>query len=122
MDYHFPGNIRELKNIIEHAVIKSGGGVIQPEHLPWIGVNEFSPAHAVPLEIPTALTFDGKPPSLPELINECERALILDALSRTKDQKAAAAQLGIPESTLRHKMDHHHIQRKRFEPIRQKLE
>ena len=31
--YHFPGNVRELKNIIEHALIKSGGSVIQPEHL-----------------------------------------------------------------------------------------
>jgi len=32
--YYFPGNIRELKNIIEGALINSGGSVIQPEHLP----------------------------------------------------------------------------------------
>ena len=32
-EYHFPGNIRELKNIIEHALIKSGGSTILPEHL-----------------------------------------------------------------------------------------
>ena len=31
--YHFPGNIRELKNIIEHALIQSRGGIIRPEHL-----------------------------------------------------------------------------------------
>ena len=31
--YHFPGNIRELKNIIERALIESGGTTIQPEHL-----------------------------------------------------------------------------------------
>lgn len=31
--YHFPGNIRELKNIIERALIESGGATIQPEHL-----------------------------------------------------------------------------------------
>jgi len=36
--YHFPGNIRELKNIIEHALIKSGGSIIQPEHLHFIEV------------------------------------------------------------------------------------
>jgi len=36
--YHFPGNVRELKNIIEHALIKSGGSVIQPEHLPFIEI------------------------------------------------------------------------------------
>ncbi|MFB3784858.1 MAG: sigma-54-dependent transcriptional regulator [bacterium] len=31
--YSFPGNVRELKNIVEHAMIKSGGGGIQPHHL-----------------------------------------------------------------------------------------
>ena len=32
-EYSFPGNIRELKNIIEHALIKSGDGYIETEHL-----------------------------------------------------------------------------------------
>jgi len=31
--YDFPGNVRELKNIIEHALIRSGGEQINPEHL-----------------------------------------------------------------------------------------
>ena len=31
--YRFPGNVRELKNIIERALIQSGGGAILPEHL-----------------------------------------------------------------------------------------
>jgi DNA-binding NtrC family response regulator len=31
--YSFPGNVRELKNIIERALIRSGGGAILPEHL-----------------------------------------------------------------------------------------
>ena len=31
--YPFPGNVRELKNIIEHALIKSSGTLIKPEHL-----------------------------------------------------------------------------------------
>ena len=34
--YHFPGNVRELKNIIEHALIKSRGYSILPEHLTFI--------------------------------------------------------------------------------------
>ena len=42
MDYPFPGNIRELKNIIEHALILSRGGIIQPEHLHFIDVDDFS--------------------------------------------------------------------------------
>jgi DNA-binding NtrC family response regulator len=30
--YDFPGNVRELKNLLERALIESGGGVIRPEH------------------------------------------------------------------------------------------
>ncbi len=33
MNYHFPGNIRELKNIIEHALIANRCQTIQPQHL-----------------------------------------------------------------------------------------
>jgi len=33
MEYHFPGNIRELKNMVESAIIKSAGVEILPEHL-----------------------------------------------------------------------------------------
>ncbi|RKY01156.1 sigma-54-dependent Fis family transcriptional regulator [Candidatus Poribacteria bacterium] len=38
MSYDFPGNVRELKNIIEHALIKSGGSTILPEHLRFISI------------------------------------------------------------------------------------
>ncbi|MBI1927127.1 sigma-54-dependent Fis family transcriptional regulator [Candidatus Poribacteria bacterium] len=36
MRYDFPGNVRELKNIIEGALILSRGGIIQPEHLRFV--------------------------------------------------------------------------------------
>ena len=39
MEYDFPGNVRELKNIIEHALIKSGGSIILPWHLRLIPSN-----------------------------------------------------------------------------------
>jgi transcriptional regulator with AAA-type ATPase domain len=35
-NYHFFGNIRELKNIVEHALISSGGSPIQPHHLHFV--------------------------------------------------------------------------------------
>ncbi|HEX30352.1 TPA: sigma-54-dependent Fis family transcriptional regulator, partial [Candidatus Poribacteria bacterium] len=44
--YSFPGNVRELKNIIEHALIKSDDGVIRPEHLHFItdsGIPSYPP-------------------------------------------------------------------------------
>jgi DNA-binding NtrC family response regulator len=43
MNYPFPGNVRELKNIIEHALILSRGGAIQPEHLHFMPVSNSSP-------------------------------------------------------------------------------
>lgn len=45
--YHFPGNIRELKNVIEHALILSGRSDIQPEHLCFIEAIEPTSAHTV---------------------------------------------------------------------------
>jgi len=49
--YHFPGNVRELKNIIEHALILSRGSDIQPEHLHFIDISHFSPTtHTTPPE------------------------------------------------------------------------
>ena len=41
--YHFPGNVRELKNIIEHAIIESDGSTILPEHLHFINTNRLTP-------------------------------------------------------------------------------
>ena len=45
--YSFPGNVRELKNIIEHALIKSGDGVIRPEHLYFIPYGGISSSPAI---------------------------------------------------------------------------
>lgn len=42
--YHFPGNIRELKNIIEHAIISSHGTPIQPQHLNFIETSLIAPS------------------------------------------------------------------------------
>jgi len=48
-NYHFPGNVRELKNIVEHALIRSGSSPIQPHHLsvlepePALSVSQVTP-------------------------------------------------------------------------------
>lgn len=39
-NYHFPGNVRELKNIIEHALLRSEGAIIQPHHLHFVDFPE----------------------------------------------------------------------------------
>lgn len=45
IDYHFPGNVRELRNLIERALIESGGGEIRPEHLKF-QLSEATPARS----------------------------------------------------------------------------
>ena len=42
--YDFPGNVRELKNAMEHAVILAGGGEIRAEHLPRSMIGDKKPA------------------------------------------------------------------------------
>jgi sigma-54 dependent transcriptional regulator, acetoin dehydrogenase operon transcriptional activator AcoR len=34
MDYHWPGNVRQLQNVLQFAIVKSAGKIIRPSHLP----------------------------------------------------------------------------------------
>ena len=34
MDYHWPGNVRQLQNVLQYAIVKSVGKIIRPPHLP----------------------------------------------------------------------------------------
>ena len=91
MEHGFPGNVRELENIIEHAFVLCPGGVIQLKHLP-------PPLRGGPLH---DLLCSGK-----HLTLECmERVLISDALRRNQGNRAQAAkELGINPSTLFRKL------------------
>ena len=87
--YHWPGNIRELQNLIERAVILSNGGVL-PNSLPETG------AQQVVVNAPATTLRDS------------ERALILRTLEVVGwvigGPKGAAAKLGLKRTTLIHKM------------------
>ncbi len=87
--YQWPGNIRELQNLIERAVILSKDGVL-PNPLPTTGMPS--------LVVPTAET----------TLKESERALILRTLEQVRwvvgGPKGAAAKLGLKRTTLIHKM------------------
>jgi DNA-binding NtrC family response regulator len=49
----FQGNVRELKNLLERALIESGGGAIGPEHLRFVNVRPSAPSFAVPIPNPS---------------------------------------------------------------------
>jgi len=89
MEHDYPGNIRELENIIEQAFVLCQSGLIESKHLP----QELRPAGAA--------AGDHAPMSLAAM----ERHLIREALlRRTGNRKSAAADLGINASTLYRKM------------------
>ncbi|MGD8314391.1 MAG: sigma 54-interacting transcriptional regulator [Syntrophobacterales bacterium] len=85
MKYDYPGNVRELENIIEHAFVLCPGGMIQAHHLP----DELQPKTS----IPQSETLD--------LLGEYEKELILNALRRNQwNRLQAAKELGIHKTTL----------------------
>ena len=96
--YPWPGNIRELRNLVERLVVLESAEVILPEHLPnWLMGPSSAIRHAP----------DGKF-TLPEngiSLDELEKDLILQALERTKNNKAQAAKLlKISYDTLRYQV------------------
>ncbi|RMH37780.1 MAG: PAS domain S-box protein [Nitrospirae bacterium] len=97
--YPFPGNIRELQNIIEHACVCCDGPLIRLEHLPndlqgWARCASHT--------------------ELPESLNSAEREAILRTLERTHWRiTEAAARLGIARSTLWRKIKQFHLERSR---------
>ena len=89
--YDYPGNVRELENIIEHCFVLCEGEIIEAKHLP---------ASARP-----TLKAGKAEDSEPATIKQMEIILIIQALRRHKGNKTAAAkQLGIDKSTLFRKM------------------
>jgi two-component system nitrogen regulation response regulator NtrX len=96
--YAWPGNIRELKNIIERLVILRRGAEVGPEALP-MEMTRQTPDSATSSPAATASPHRGLP--LPEVLEAVERDLIQAALDRHKGSVArAAAELGVERTRL----------------------
>jgi len=94
LNYHFPGNVRELENILERAVALAAGSEIGVDDLQLD--DERAPADE-------GADIEGMP--LPERLEAVERKAILEALERTRyNQTAAAKVLGISFRALRHRI------------------
>ncbi|MFO7910918.1 MAG: sigma-54 dependent transcriptional regulator [Desulfotignum sp.] len=102
-DYAFPGNIRELRHIIESAVILADGSVLEKEHLPrrLIQAPEKSAGQGR-----ASLTSAKDSTGTPFLsLNEMEQQHILNALKITDGNKTKAAEiLGISRAALWRKL------------------
>ena len=91
LTYDYPGNVRELENIIEHCFVLCEGEIIEARHLPS--------------SVGRTLKTEWGQYSEPTTIKQMEIILISQALRRNKGNKTATArQLGIDKSTLFRKM------------------
>jgi two-component system response regulator PilR (NtrC family) len=109
MNYAYPGNIRELENIIEHAVAVTGKNLITEDDLPPY-IRGVPIADEVKLFEKTtpggAETFFNRSISLDDELATHEKCLLLGALKRANGvQKRAAELLGINYRSFRHRLE-----------------
>ncbi|HTI68559.1 MAG TPA: sigma-54 dependent transcriptional regulator [Candidatus Limnocylindria bacterium] len=98
-EHDYPGNVRELKNVIERALIESGGGAIRAEHL---GL----PVKLAPVSVrPAKVDRKEAAATLPLNLAEAEELLIQRALQETGGNIADAARmLGVHRTRIYRKL------------------
>jgi formate hydrogenlyase transcriptional activator len=107
VSYAWPGNIRELQNIVERAVVLSQGTILELGHDLLPAPTARGAPGTLESHAPKAQTASTTPSGLPTL-EEVERSHILAALGQTggviEGAKGAARILNLHPNTLRHRM------------------
>jgi formate hydrogenlyase transcriptional activator len=105
--YDWPGNIRELQNVIERSVILSSYEILSVDEL-WLFKKTAVPASRV--ERPPTVKFEAEPSSEREIIE----AALASSRGRVAGPSGAATRLGVPPSTLDHRIKALRINKSRF--------
>ncbi|SFG63506.1 sigma-54 interaction domain-containing protein [Sporolactobacillus nakayamae] len=105
IDYSWPGNIRELRNIIERLVVFSRDETLSVDDLP-VQIRESNHRIGMTERFSHNQPFENQPPvSLDHAMKECQQQTIKKALEHTHENKNKAAEiLGISRTTLYNKM------------------
>ncbi len=104
LDHEWPGNVREMVNVMEYANIISGGGAILPDHLPQ-HIRHGNGPEMLSLVSASAASSEGSG-AAPKSLKDVEMNHILIVLDKHKGaKKAAAEELGISLKTLYNKLN-----------------
>lgn len=96
--FSWPGNIRELQNIIESAAVIAENGYIEPAQLPGKITAAFNSSSPMDLKLPVNIPLD-------ERLREIEKSMILEALRKTGGVQVRATELlGINQRSLWHRI------------------
>ncbi|GIM28948.1 hypothetical protein CPJCM30710_16140 [Clostridium polyendosporum] len=94
MQYHWPGNIRELQNIVERAMNLCEGEILTPENI----IFNFSEYNSKAAEL-----FYTEELTLKEITQQCEKEAIIRVLDKYKSYRKAAQILGVSHTTIMNK-------------------
>lgn len=102
INYNWPGNIRELENVIQRAIVMSQGSLISSEHIPQLSTKT---------DIQIEDSFSGENLLLKDAIHDLEKKLIIKALKKTNGNRSKAAELlGINRRLLFTKINQYKIE------------
>lgn len=97
LTHRWGGNVRELENVVQRALILKSGKIIQPEDIVFEEITQPQLVHSI-AELPRS------PADLGEDLKSREKEIIIEAISKHSSRKEAAEKLGISPRTLRYKL------------------